>query len=294
MPLFLAALAAVLLGPLVLPAAAAPPENEKLVYEMMFGGLHVADALVSLEETDGHYQATITVRSRGLVSMMSNFAATVDAEGEVDDGVKPAALPVAPALYRREWSAGTTAASLRMTFDPQSHIAETDERIFNPLNGQQLERKDVPWKHYVHPAKPVPANLRKDVIDPVTAFIAARDVVRRHAGAATLTFPIFDGARRYNISAQIDAPRDETVKGLTRRVIAFTAHMKPVAGFDEDLVDDVDRGEGRMLFSADARALPLQVMIGNNYGTGVMNLVADCRLDHTACDAFGAEEAKAN
>ena len=54
-------------------------------------------------------------------------------------------------------------------------------------------------------------------------------------------------------------------------------------------------GDGKILFSADDRLLPVQIMVGNSLGVGVMNLVADCRVEAAACDAFslGQEQAQA-
>ena len=49
----------------------------------------------------------------------------------------------------------------------------------------------------------------------------------------------------------------------------------------------------REFWGVDDRLLPMQIMIGNSLGVGVMNLAADCRRDPAPCEAFGQEQAQA-
>ncbi len=272
------------------PASAAPaPQSERLVYVLQFGGLSVADVMITLDATPSHYRTDIQLKSRGLMSMFKTFSADLTGEGEL----RPTALAATPKSFRREVVTEELVSTLDISYDPATALATTRQKVADRATGEAKSEEDMPWNKRREKVKPVPDNLRTNVLDPVAAFIAAREMIRASDKPTSFSVPVYDGKRRYNITGKTEAPREMTVNDKTRMLIAVKGKVEPVFGFDEKLQDKVHEGDGKILFSADDRFLPVQIMVGNTMGVGVMNLVADCRVEPTACDAFGQGQEQA-
>ena len=270
-------------------AKAAQEQDERLIYVMQFGGLTIADVMITLAETPDRYQSTIKMRSRGLLARFANLNADLVGEGKLIDG----GLKVAPDSYRRDWSTETISSQLGVTYDPTTRVAVSTERLFNTVTGEEKRREDAPWNRRRVAPTPVPEDKRTQVVDPIAAFIGVRELIRSNAAMTTFKMPVYDGSRRYDIAGTIETPRDVTINDQSHKVITVKGRLNPVSGFDDRLQDRVHDGDGKILFSADGRLLPVQIMIGNSMGVGVMNLAADCRRDPAPCEAFGQETALA-
>ncbi len=291
---FLAAVTSSLAGLCILiaPATAAPaPQSERLIYVLQFGGLSVADVMITLDATPSHYRSDIQLKSRGLMSMFKTFTADLHGEGEL----RPTTLAATPRSFRRDIVTDDLASTLDISYDPATALATPQQKVVNRATGEAKKEEDMPWNRRSEKVKPVPDALRTNVLDPVAAFIAAREIIRGSDTPTSFSVPIYDGKRRYNIVGKTEAPREMTVNDKSRMLIAVKGKVEPVFGFDEKLQDKVHEGDGKILFSADDRLLPVQIMVGNSLGVGVMNLVADCRVEAAACDAFslGQEQAQA-
>ncbi len=273
-----------------MPAArAAQEQDERLIYVMQFGGLTVADVMITLAETPAKYQSTIKLRARGLLARFASLNADLAGEGKVvGDGLK-----VVPETYRRHWSTEKLSSQLSVSYDPVTRVAMSTERLFNPITGEAKSNDDAPWNRRKMAMKPVPEDKRTSVVDPMAALIGVRQLIRGSSGQISFKMPIYDGSRRYDVVGTTEAPREVTINDQTHRVITVKGRLDPVFGFDESLQDRVHAGDGKILLTADERLLPVQIMIGNSLGVGVMNLVADCRRDPAPCEAFGQETAQA-
>jgi hypothetical protein len=138
----------------------------------------------------------------------------------------------------------------------------------------------------------VPEALRAGAVDPVTAFIAARRQVL-DSGQREVRVPIYDGRRRYDIISTVGKPRTATIKNQPREVVPVISRVEPVFGFEPDSEDRMREAKGTTLFSADERFLPVQIIVGNDLFSSVMNLVAECTADPTPCDAIGQQREQA-
>jgi hypothetical protein len=268
---------------------AAPEQDERLIYVMQFGGLTIADVMITLTETPDHYQTTVKLRSRGLLSLFHNFNADLAGDGGFADGGRQ----VVPASYDRNWTTDVVSSQLSVAYDPTTRLATSQEKLFNPLTGAPKSANDVPWNRHHEKRVEVPADKRTQVVDPLAAFIGVRELIRAGSGTAGFKMPIYDGLRRYDIVGTIEAPREITVNDQSRRVITVKGRVEPLVGFDDEFRDRVHDGDGKILLTADERLLPVQIMVGNTLGVGVMNLAADCRIDPAPCEAFGQEQAQA-
>jgi hypothetical protein len=276
------------------PAAA---ESDRLVYALMVGGLHVGDAMVSVEETANAYRAQMKMNAAGAVRWFKTFGAAMTSEGSVGRSASSPIVPL-PARYKREWSAGDLAETMTMTFDPATRIATAEDRVFNPVTGAPLTHEDLPWngRHSRHP--PVPANLRTNVYDPMTAFLAGRALLRA-GGMAPKSFriPIYDGTRRYDIVGRTQPVRTVNIGGKDRELLPVVGKLEAVFGFSDEAKEHLAKIDGKLYFTPDQRFLPVQSVVSGEFFNAVMNLTADCRADTAACAAFdkaGEQKAQAN
>ncbi|MDX2221926.1 MAG: DUF3108 domain-containing protein [Rhodospirillaceae bacterium] len=269
-------------------SAGAREQSEKLLYDIMLGGLHVGDTVVTFSQTPDRYQSTLEMRSRGMLQWFQNFRAAVTSEGALVTG-GPAITPL-PAVYRREWAAPEMAAYMTMTFDPTTGLTTSEERMFNPATGETLRVEDMPWNSRRRPIPQVPEELRRGALDPVAAFVGARTQILA-SKSREVRMPIYDGRRRYDIVSTVGNPRVFTIRDMPRELVPVVSRVEPVFGFEPDAEDRMRESEGRILFSNDDRFVPVQVILGNDMFSSVMNLVAECNVDPQPCDAFGAPNA---
>lgn len=271
-------------------AHAADMQSERLVYKMMVGGLHIGNSMIGLNQTDAGYTTEMKLTASGLAKWVQNFRSDMKSEGRFGGG---ASKPV-PAVYSRQWSNGEIAGDLTMTFDAAGQAA-VEERYFNPQTDSDIAFDQLPWNDPGEkPRPPAPAHMRKDVLDPMAAFIAARGqlMAKGLSGNKPQTFrvPIYDGRRRYDIVGRAEAPRDVEIGGTVRSVIPVIAKLEPLHGFGRKSQERMTESEGKFLFSNDARFIPLQLVVSNELLSGVMNLAADCSADPVPCDTFGQEK----
>jgi Protein of unknown function (DUF3108) len=265
-------------------ATQAREQKERLLFDVMFGGLHVADVVVSMDQTPESYQSRLEMRTRGVAELFQDFRADMKSEG----GFVTAGAPVrtVPTLYSRAWSGPKMASEMTMQFDPLTGFIPSQERLFNPLTGAALTQEDMPWNNRRKPIPVVPDNLRAGALDPVAAFIAARRQVL-DSGTGEVRVPIYDGRRRYDIISRVGKSHSYTIKDQTRELTPVTSRVEPVFGFEPDAEDRMRESTGTTLFSSDDRFVPVQIILANDMFSSVMNLVAECTTDPAPCDNFG-------
>ena len=125
----------------------------------------------------------------------------------------------------------------------------------------------------------VPEALRKDVVDPLTAFLR----IRQHAAErpeVSFLAQVFDGRRRYELTARVTGREQAMVAGRDQPVIRLALTLAFVAGSNPDDLEDVavddDRLELELLLSDDERLLPLSMTMLNGILTASIELLQDC------------------
>ena len=264
-------------------AAEPAHEDERLLYAFRFDGFRIGDVLISLHEGDTGYRSELRGLARGISRIFGDFRADLSGEGQIGDG---SPVPLRPDEFRRAWSYGHSASTTTVAFDPATHVATAHERLFNPTNG-----KDIPPNRHTRVPPLVAVEKRTDVLDPMTAVIAGRDLIRRHwtdsASAETdYRLPVFDGRHRYDVMIRPGAVEDEKIGGGIRQVVPVTTRIEPIGGFEKDTATHTREGHSCIVFSADDRFIPLQVVMGNSLGTGTFTLIADCRDNPAPCDVI--------
>jgi hypothetical protein len=273
-------------------------EKERLTYAAMLGGLHVADLMVTLDQNEVGYRSDLEVISRGVVRWVQDFRARITGEGafaptELENGSE--ILLLQPDRFHREWTGGEVSSLMTMTFDPETGEAVVAERLYNPLTDEDLSPEDMPWNRDERreEREPVPEDLRRDVLDPMGAFIAARRQILAQGGASgaskSFRVPIYDGQRRYDIVGKTAPIRSTEINGTEMAVIPVSVKLEPVFGFNERSKNRMTDTTSRLYFSADGRFIPIQFMMASDLFAVVINLDADCNVNAAPCDTFGQE-----
>jgi len=278
------------------PSRAVEPQHERLVYNIMVGGLHIGDAMIGLRQSPDGYSTEMKMTAKGVAKWVRNFRSDMRGEGRFADGANT--LKPLPANYSRQWSNGEVAGDMTMTFHPNTGEAVVEERYFNPATREPIAVDDLPWNKDdpkgSNDRKPLPAGMSVGVLDPVGAFIAARGQMMAQGvdgtRAKSFRIPIYDGKRRYDIIGRVETARDVAIGDAQRSVVPVIAKLEPVYGFGRRSQERMKESEGKFLFSNDARFIPLQLVVSNEMLSGVMNLTADCSRDAAPCDTFGQEK----
>ena len=126
----------------------------------------------------------------------------------------------------------------------------------------------------------MPEGLRKNVIDPLTAFLRLRDHVATAGEGEAFTAQIFDGRRRYDLAAEVVGRDRASVAGRQQRVVRVALTLELLAGSNsndlETVATDDDRVEAELLLSDDQRLLPLRLSILNSTFANSIELLQDC------------------
>ena len=264
------------------PTFAAEESSERLAYTVMLGGLKVGDAVVSLDQNSTGYSTNVKLASSGAMKFVTSMRAELHGQGTIAPTTNGIAL--VPSTYENTWSTGDVAGKMTMTFDPATHAAKMEERIFNPTTGEDVKREDLPWNKRPKMAD-VPEKMRTNVFDPMTAFLSGRRQVMAANGQAGASFrvPVFDGSRRYDIVGKIGTVKSVSINGKEQNLLPVTAKLEPVFGFMPQSEAKMKDWEGKLYFTPDKRMVPVQIVAGSDAMSAVMNLAADCNQDPTVC-----------
>ncbi|MCB2102990.1 MAG: DUF3108 domain-containing protein [Rhodobacterales bacterium] len=244
-----------------------------LRYEAFWGGLHAADFTLSLDDggiADGApFRTDFTLRTRGLVDWIIALRVAAHSQGALvpKAGLRPARYDVAYANRRRD-------RALHVAFDPDGGPAQAtvtrDRKVDDPEpdNTETYGGTDA-----------LDADLRRGVIDPLTALVEAIRRARRDGAAmGDFTLAVYDGRRRFDVKGRYMERSDRDILGTRHRVDRIRLTSVPLAGFRRIHKVLWNDSTYDLYLSTDGRALPLQI---DAVGPGPMiNLVAECP---TAC-----------
>jgi hypothetical protein len=120
---------------------------------------------------------------------------------------------------------------------------------------------------------PLADKFRKNVLDPLSALTAIRHELRR-GNRGSFTVPVYDGARRFDVVAQV-LPKKEG-----DRVLHLRLTLSPIAGFKGETSDDGDPDNAPrpvdIRISDDARLLPLSMQVSVAYMPLTVELARSC------------------
>ncbi len=230
-----------------------PGPTAPLRYDGHFGGLRVADIELTLGDSGAAYDTRMIIDAEGVIGWFYTWHGELRASGTLDDDQGPR-----PQAFRRSWQDSEDQGATVVTYD-DSGVAQGIE------DGEPQDK--------------VPETLRSDVLDPLATLMAMRRMVLddRRGDAR---FPVYDGKRRLDLRADIGAAKTVDLRGRTVSVVPVSAAIEPRAGFSDRQRDGWRATRLHVLFSDDARALPVQIRVDSPVGTAVMNL--SCPTGDTA------------
>lgn len=111
------------------------------------------------------------------------------------------------------------------------------------------------------PAVPVRPGMTGGTIDPLTALYKLRRAVRRalKGGRPAFVFPIYDGAKRYDLHATLGSRRSIRAGSGYRPVVLVNARINPIAGFDRDERRRFTASPMKIYLSIDALFVPVEI-----------------------------------
>ena len=158
-----------------------------LRYGLYWAGFQIATLKLQHEVASTGYRAKLLIETVGLVEKLVHYRARTLAERRA--GRRTGSL--LPVAFSTEYRSRKKERRSIVTFDPAS--------------GDVVDVRD----HQARQAglSKVPEELRKDVVDPLTAFLRIREHVAAAGPAAPFVAQVFDGRRRYDLAARADRPR---------------------------------------------------------------------------------------
>lgn len=232
-------------------------------YEAYWGGAPVGTVVVALADTGNAFVNVIDVRATGLARALTDFSARAESAGAYDQvrGPLPSYYTATYDLRRRRGK------QLAVDFLPLGAASS----LAVPANAEAAAR--------------LPASLRRDVLDPLSAVLAMRQTIRagKLAQGSRFRIPVFDGKRRFDAEATVLGFGAAVADGKRVSMIDIAVVLNPVAiaKLEPDDEDDIAR-EARLQFTADGNALPLRLSVDVAYVPLIIELAEVCG-DFAAC-----------
>lgn len=239
-------------------AFAAPLE---LRYSATWGGGPAAEILLSLDEHGGVFRNQLELQTVGLARLLSGFKARAVSEGRADGAVAPTAYD---AVY-----------DSRKKRDKRINV-----QFVRGLDGTVAE--EGPLDTSTDPL--LPEALRRDVIDPLSCLTAIRRMIQTHGlgGTRTFTLAVYDGKRRFDVEGSVLSTETMRWSGSSVKAVNLRLLLRPVAGFDGDTDEgykpDANTREVHVVFTNDARAIPLRMSVAIAYVPAVIVLDRKTKL----------------
>jgi hypothetical protein len=243
-----ATLAAVAISP------AAATTTFEATYAISIAGLTIGTAEAKSRFTDTEYAATVTGKTSGISRLVSDARALLLGEGRI------ARDRLLPGSYDLETREGDFETDVRMKLKAG---AVTDLLVI-PRLGQYPDRIPLEPEH------------KRDVVDPVAAFLVVADTPGISDGSRICrrTIKVFDGWQRYDIRLTYKQTRkvDGSGDAYDGRVVVCTARYVPVAGHRMSLKTTRYMAENKRLevWYAPVKnrrlLVPYRILIGTTYG----------------------------
>lgn len=188
-----------------LPAQAASLDAK---YDVSLLGLTLGTASLSGGIDASAYKLDVVAKLTGLIGGFTGGRGSGVATGNINGG-KPS-----PATFAISSANSSESRTVRMALDGGS-VQAID--IAPPIDSKP-DRVPLTESH------------KRNVLDPLSAFLMWADAKGGAASACNRTLPIFDGAARYDIKLSYAGTREVTLEGYSGPVSICQARYVPIAG----------------------------------------------------------------
>ncbi|MDH3661214.1 MAG: DUF3108 domain-containing protein [Alphaproteobacteria bacterium] len=221
---------------------------------MSMGGLTAGSLMLSIDPKDDRIESVLKMKSQGLFKFVTGYKSRAEAKSTPEiNGKGP--MPV--------------------SYDTTYETKNTERKVsirYDAGDGQITDLKT--WKRGKPRKSKVPEELRLETIDPLTAVLQLRHWIREMREAETgkigenvsdsRAFEIFDGRRRYRLSAELLSRRRVTFDGEKTPALRFKVLMEPLAGFSKkDMLANWASEDGKrwieMVVTDDDDPLPISL-----------------------------------
>jgi hypothetical protein len=255
----LGAAAGMLISVLASPSLAASAQSQDMsaAYRVTWAGLPAGDIRLGFQDDGSEYQSEIDIVTEGLPRWLTKFRA--DAVGTMRITDSGAAIP---SRYRARYD-------LRKRHDSRIDLqyVEHDGGLTAERGAEDTGRKPL-----------LPERFRRDAIDPLSTLAVIRHELRGHRGETRqFTIPVFDGARRFDVVADV-------ISWSTKdQLVRLRLDLRPIAGFKGETSEDGDPDSAPrpvdVTFTNDDKILPVSLRVS------IAFLPLEVRLDHV-CTSF--------
>lgn len=248
-------------------ATAATADALKAHYSISLIGLPIGAAAITGRIDPSAYRVELSTRLTGLASLLSSSKGAGTATGTIANG------RLAPASYATTSTNATMTRTLRMAMKEGT------------VSGVEI----MPPFDATIPRVPVTAADRRDILDPLSAFVMqvppGGDVVG--PAACNRTLPMFDGATRFDLTLSYVGTRSVKAKGYSGPVSVCAVRFRPISGHRADgagtkfMTDNKDIEVWLAPLGATRTVFPFRISVMTLIGTTVIE-ADDFSVDETA------------
>jgi hypothetical protein len=233
-----------------------PSDTVKTVrwYKVYWSGIHVADLKADVKE-DG---LDAIIESYGIVKKISKYESKFKTKFQYVEG------EFVPNSYYTEFQQRNGSRKIDIKYNNDGVVSE--EKVVPPDNRAKRPAVDD--------------NLKQDAFDPLTAFMAARKMLKESLakGEDQFELKMYDGRRLAKLVFNIEGRFDRNIKGNKHKVIKVTFKRKPIEGFTNN---ELKRMKGEepiftLYLSDDEKLLPLKADAEAPLGTAVLLFEKEC------------------
>ncbi len=188
-----------------LPAQAASLDAK---YDISLLGMSLGTANLSGGFDGGSYKLDLVAKLTGLVGSFTGGRGSGAATGNVSGG------RVSPATFAVTSASSSESRTVRMALD-----------------GRAVQAIDIAPPIDAKPDRvPLTDSHKRNVVDPLSAFLMPVEGKGGSSAACNRTLPIFDGAARYDIKLSYAGSREVKLEGYSGPVAICQARYVPIAG----------------------------------------------------------------
>ena len=199
-----------------------------LKYEANWGGVHIADFILSLQTGPEGFENRFRLETRGLTRYFSNLTVRAESTGTLTNGKY--GVVYLPSHYRTEYTNSKHFRWVDILFPapPKPATATTGT---SPIKG--MEDKWDPKEKGPEILDKVEPKYLTAVSDPLSLVPEMIALVRAHLGGGPKSGVIkgFDGRRRFDLRIDYLGPATRTIADVAHETYRVRVHPIPVAGF---------------------------------------------------------------
>jgi len=200
----------------ILPSAAVAEENLNLKYEALWNGIKAGEARVDISEVTDNYTGRVRAESMGLVKNFTNYWTDSKVTGAINGN------EYKPSLFE-------------MKFQPKKAPTQRVTVTYG-ADGSVKEVASPPEKRGKRPE--VDQKSKKDLPDPISAALIARDRVREMVKSAA-SFPqkfalrTFDSRRVTDLNFNVTGYKQMKISGRSQKVLEVIFNRTPITGYNK-------------------------------------------------------------